>query len=276
MSTPDIFLKDTCSRRRQKRRLAQLAPEQGEAAHACRIECDCLSRQASGLGLVAEHCSLISGPGCDPGVISESTHRVWRTVLWSSIRNCPFLAISRGKRTNSASTDSATANTIVSGTSIDALGHLSEFGPIRPVPNVHSSRTVAEISAYALHALLNARGGEQETLPRIGLQAFKSTSWSVRACGCRKALMSGGWPFCRRVQGLILAKFHGFSRGYVVEALYRFDIDRARQTRPETVGHHGQACQLHFAPPEDGRGATRPNLRHYRTSARTAQYGTKE
>jgi len=77
-----------------------------------------------------------------------------------------------------------------------------------------------ETSAYALHESLNTRGDEQETLARIGLQGFKSTSWSANICGCWKALMSDGWPICRRKQGLILAELHGFSRGYVVEELY--------------------------------------------------------
>jgi hypothetical protein len=49
-----------------------------------------------------------------------------------------------------------------------------------------------EIFTYDFHVLLTTRGGWQETLARIGLQGFKSTSWSANICGCRKALMSGG------------------------------------------------------------------------------------
>jgi hypothetical protein len=73
--------------------------------------------------------------------------------------------------------------------------------------------------------------------------------------------MSGGWPFYRRIQGLILARRHGFSRGHVEVGRYRFDIDRACQTGSKSVANRGQDGQSHIAPPENDPGATRPNLR---------------
>ena len=87
--------------------------EPGTAAHACKIECACLSRAGAALNPVAENGSLIIGPGCDPGMTSKRTHPDRRTVPWNSNSTCPFLAISRGKCTNSASAGWATANTVV-------------------------------------------------------------------------------------------------------------------------------------------------------------------